>query len=136
MNTRRAHVAGACLASALLFALAGCDSSMTVVKGQVTFDGQAIEKGAISFYPVDGKTKTAGGEIKAGAYSVQVPVGQMEVRISMPKVVGQKKLYNTPDSPTYPMHAEALPEKYNMKSELKLDVTAGGVTKDWPLTSK
>jgi len=125
------------LSSVALFVLAGCtDSSMSVVKGQVTFDGQPIDKGSISFFPRDGQSKTTGGEITAGAYSVQVPVGLMEVKISMPKVVGQKKLYNKPDSPSYPLHAEALPDKYNKKSDLTLDVTAGGVQKDWDLTSK
>ncbi len=137
MNTHHARVAGGWLSAAALFALAGCtDSSLTVVKGQVTFDGQPIEKGSISFFPKDGQSKTTGGEIKAGAYSVQVPVGLMEVRISMPKVIGQKKLYNTPDSPSRPLYAEALPEKYNQKSDLTLNVTAGGVEKDWALTSK
>jgi hypothetical protein len=135
--TRHPRIAGGSLSAVALFVLAGCtDSSASLVRGQVTFDGQPIEKGTISFYPVDGKTTTAGGEIKAGAYSVQVPVGLMEVRISMPKVVGQKQLYNKKDSPSYPVHAEALPDKYNKASDLKLDVTAGGVAKDWALTSK
>lgn len=127
---------GSLFAIAVAF-LAGCnDSSMSQVNGKVTIDGQPIEKGAISFYPVDGKTPTTGGEIKDGAYSVQVPVGVMSVKISAPKVVGMKKLYDKKDSPEYPLTAEALPAKYNAQSELKVEVTPGSVEKHWLLTSK
>jgi hypothetical protein len=130
------HAFGSLFAIAVAV-LAGCaDNSMSQVNGKVTIDGQPIEKGAISFYPVDGKTRTTGGEIKDGAYSVQVPVGVMSVKISAPKVVGKKKLYDKKDSPEYPLTAEALPAKYNAQSELKLDVTGGSVEKDWVLTNK
>jgi hypothetical protein len=128
---------GGCLFALTLFALAGCtDRSMSEVRGTITVDGKAIEKGTIAFFPKDRKSQTTGGDIKDGAYSVQVPVGVMEVQISMPKVVGHKKLYDRPDSPSYPLTAEALPEKYNKKSVLQLDVAPGGVTKDWDLSSK
>jgi hypothetical protein len=54
----------------------------------------------------------------------------------MPKIVGKKKLYDKKDSPEYPLTAEALPAKYNTKTELKIDVTQGNIEKDWPLVSK
>jgi hypothetical protein len=125
------------LFAAAALAMAGCaDATVSQVSGKVTVDGNPLEKGAISFYPVDRQAKTAGGEIKDGAYSVQVPVGAMEVRISMPKVVGKKKLYDKKDSPEYPVYQESLPAKYNMESKLQLDVTQGKLEKDWALTSK
>jgi hypothetical protein len=121
----------------VLVLLVGCtDSSMSRVRGKVTLDGEPIEEGTISFYPVGGKGQTTGGDIKNGAYSVEVAVGKVQVRISKAKIVGQKKLYNTPNSPTRPLTAEALPEKYNVKSQLEVDVVPGGVEKDWALTSK
>jgi hypothetical protein len=56
--------------------------------------------------------------------------------ISAPKVVGKKKVYPTPDSPEMPITAEALPERYNEKTQLTLDVKAGTNTKDWDLEKK
>src|SRR6516165_10691227 len=83
-----------------LLVLAGCgDRTMSQVSGEVTIDGKPVEEGAISFYPVDRKSPTTGGDIKGGSYSVAVPVGLMDVKISMPKTIRMKKLYNTPDSP-------------------------------------
>jgi hypothetical protein len=135
MRNERAAVSVLLLVALLV--LPGCgDKSTSQVSGLVKFDGQAIPEGAISFYPVDGKTRTAGGQIKDGNYSVKVPVATMIVRISMPKVVGKKKLYNAPNSPERPLTAEALPARYNSQSELKLDVTPGEMHKDWDLTSK
>jgi hypothetical protein len=131
------RIARASLFAAAVCALASCgDSSLSQVSGKVTVDGQPMEKGAISFFPTDGKSPTTGGAIKAGQYQVQVPVGAMTVKISMPKVVGQKKLYNTPNSPAYPVTAEALPPRYNDQTTLKLEVKPGTTTKDWELQSK
>jgi hypothetical protein len=121
----------------VLLAQAGCsDGTMAQVSGTVTLDGNAIESGQIQFSPVDGKTKTAGGPIKDGQYSVGVPVGLMKVSISAPKVVGKKKIYDTPDSPEMPITKEALPAHYNEKTELQFEVKPGSQTKDFPLTSK
>jgi hypothetical protein len=134
---RKKRLAPLILFAAAALVIAGCrDNTVSQVSGSVTFDGNPIEDGTISFYPKDGKTQPAGGNIKSGAYSVQVPVGHMEVRISMGKVIGKKKLYDKKDSREYELKGEALPEKYNTKSELRLDVTPGNNEKDWPLVSK
>lgn len=131
------------LARALLFTTAlvllhGCTGGVTSeVRGKVTYNGTPIEKGQISFYPVDGTGKPEGGDIKDGTYSVRMAPGKMQVRISMPGKAHQRKLYNTPDSPVATRYDEGLPEKYSgLKSELKLDVTPGVVDKDWTLMSK
>jgi hypothetical protein len=121
-----------------VLALAGCGDagSMAEVKGKVTFDNKPVESGAIAFYPVDGKAPTAGGAIKDGQYDVKVPVGLAKVTISAPKVVGKKKLYNTPNSPEGLITAEALPAKYNEQSELQFEVKPGRNEKDFELRSK
>lgn len=118
-----------------LLALTGCGGEQTV-SGTVKVDGKPLPEGNIMFSPVDGKSATAGGSIKDGEYSVKVPVGVMRVSISAPKVIGKKKLYNTPDSPLRDVTAEALPAKYNEKTELKLDVKPGLNDKDFELQSK
>src|SRR5207245_7654867 len=115
----------------VLFVLTGCGGEPTV-KGEVNVDGKRLPEGSITFSPVDGKTSTAGGKIFDGRYGpINVPVGSMKVSISAPKIKGYKKLYNRPDSPERPVFAEALPEKYNEKTELRMDVKSGPNEKDF-----
>jgi hypothetical protein len=60
----------------------------------------------------------------------------MKVKFSAPKVVGQKKAYNTADSPMVSITAEALPVRYNAKTELTFDAKPGSNSKDWALDPK
>jgi hypothetical protein len=133
---------GSLVLSATLLFLAGCtDNSTSVVSGEVTVDGQPVD-GSISFIPVDGKSRDAGGDITDGAYSVVVPVGTMKVVISMGEISGYKELYKDPKAPGPPpkqaLMREVLPAKYSSReeTELKVDVKPGGMQKDWPLTKK
>lgn len=57
------------LAGCLALSLTGCDSTATV-QGTVTFDGQPVDSGVITFLPADGQGPVAGGEISAGTYAV------------------------------------------------------------------
>ena len=124
----------------LILALAaGCGSSdAATVEGTVTLDGQPLKEGTISFEPVDPTTGgTGGGVIKDGKFTAtNVPVGEMKVRISAPKVVGKRKAYNTPDSPTVDITEELLPAKYNTSTELKIAVKKGGQKEKFELSSK
>jgi len=117
---------------------AGCSKSATTaeVSGLVTVDGEPAKTGSIGFFPVDGKSPTAGGKIEAGKYSAQVPFGEAKVEIRVSKVVGQKKLYDTPNSPVQPIMKETLPEKYNEETELRFDVQPGTNKKDFDLKTK
>lgn len=131
------RVAWSGVVSLALVALSGCgDNSMAEVKGTVTWEGAPLASGALRFQAVDGNSPTTGGAIKDGQYLVKVPVGKMKVSITAPKVVGQKKVYDTPDSPVRPVTAELLPAKYNEQSELIIDVTPGTVEKNFDLRSK
>lgn len=118
-------------------AMPGCaDQSSGEVTGMVRVDGTPIESGAITFIPADGATSTAGGTIKAGRYSVRVPVGKFKVSISMPRETHKKKLYAAADSPEMAMYQEGLPARYNERTELELEVKSGSNTKDWDLQGK
>ena len=117
--------------------LLGCgDSKMAEVKGRVLVDGTPLDKGAITFTPIDGKAPTAGATIEKGTYQTMTPIGKMAVAISAPKIVGMKKLYPGPKSLEAPITAEALPAKYNEKSELNIDVKAGSNDANFDLKSK
>jgi hypothetical protein len=126
-----------CLAL-ILFALAGCSSTSSdgEVSGSVSVDGQPAENGAISFFPLDGRGPTGGCAITAGRYSVRLPVGAYRVEVRVSVKVGERKLYDTPDSPVQPTFREILPAKYNIDSELKYDVIAGPQEKNWDLPTK
>jgi hypothetical protein len=136
MRTRTAGCVG--LFAAGLLAVAGCSDGgkMADVSGTVTVDGKTPEKGSITFIPADGKSQTAGADIIDGKYTARVPVGKAKVEIRVPKVVGKRKLYNTPDSPYQETMEEVLPAKYNNKTELTFDVQSGSNEKNWELNSK
>ncbi len=64
--TRSARVLAAAGAVALL-AAAGCGSSAHL-SGNVSYDGQPVENGTITFVPADGRGPTAGALITQGRY--------------------------------------------------------------------
>ena len=113
----------------LMLTAAGCSakSNKSLVEGAVKLDGQPIAKGTIQFFPVDGVGQTAGASIVDGHYQIQSSPGKMRVVISAPKVVSQRKAYDTPDSPTIDQVQEQLPERYSSmtKSELTTTVEEG-----------
>src|SRR6476620_1216674 len=93
----------------LLASVAGCSrSDLGTVTGNVTVDGEPAKVGAISFFAVDGRAPTAGAPIVDGKYTARVHPGQCMVQIRVSKVVGTKKLYDTPDSPVREVWAEVL----------------------------
>jgi hypothetical protein len=117
--------------------IAGCEKpNIGVVTGTIAVDGSPAKSGSIAFFPTNGKSPTAGAEIVAGQYTANVPLGTAKVEIRVPKVVGQKKLYDTPDSPMKQILAESLPPKYNDATELTLDVRPGENRKDYRLTTR
>lgn len=127
-----------CAALLVVAMLAGCssDGAKGIVEGTVTLNSQPLEKGLIRFVPVDGNSQPADGTIAAGKFTVNAPVGDFRVEITSPKVVGQTKMYDAPDSPTVDKIEEAIPPKYNVQTELKITVTKGKTeNKQFDLTS-
>jgi hypothetical protein len=67
---------------------AGCGSNTATVIGEVTYDGQAVGDGTITFLPADGKGQPASGKIVKGAYTVDnVLPGRKVVQIVAVKAV-------------------------------------------------
>ena len=122
------------LASVLI---AGCSEPASgEVSGTVTFDGQPIEQGSISFTPVDGNGPTAGGAIIGGKYTApKVPVGASKVTISGAKETEKKRMYDDPKAPLVQTSVEMLPAKYSdvKATTLEYQVVAGNQTKDFTL---
>jgi len=118
--------------------LGGCSQSPTLgtIHGTVTLDGEPLAEATVRFVPVDKTSQTASAMVKGGKFIATVPVGRMRVEFSAAKVVGQQKMYNTPDSPAVDTVAELLPSRYNVRSELALDVQAGSQTAPFELSSQ
>ena len=67
----------------LLLPLAlGCGQKVTIVTGNVTYEGEPVQDGYISFLPSeDGKGEGGGGRIRGGKYRAEVPPGSKRVQI-------------------------------------------------------
>ncbi|MDO5552943.1 MAG: hypothetical protein Q4G68_04205 [Planctomycetia bacterium] len=122
------------LLCALLVALSfvGCApvNKNPLLTGNVTLDGAPLTEGNIAFAdPAGGSYE---GVIKDGKFSIQLPAGEKVVRILCNKVVGTVK---TEESDSDPVYEQIIPEKYNIKSELKFNVSASGGAANFDLTS-
>ena len=105
--------------------LAGCSTEPATgtVEGIVNLNGQPLDQGLIRFVPADGKSQPADGTITAGKFTATVPLGDFKVEITSPKVVGKTQMM--PGSPEVDKIQEALPARYNVKTELKATVPKG-----------
>lgn len=135
----------ACLA--LCAALAGCGPQYSGQKqfplaGQVTFDGEPIDLGSISFIPAGGdstgQTRASGGVITDGKYNIPeeqgASAGTYRVEIHWLRRTG-KQLLDAESGEKYDERVEALPEKFHGKSELTIEVPLPSNTHDFKLTS-
>ncbi|MFQ3593798.1 MAG: hypothetical protein SNJ82_11525 [Gemmataceae bacterium] len=98
------------------------------IQGNITYDGEPVEVGIISFLPIEGKGVSGGGPITKGKYYVDPDVrllpGTYRVEIRWPKPTGEiNKEAGYGQSPI--VVAEAIPEKYNKESILTAEVEAG-----------
>jgi hypothetical protein len=119
--------------------LAGCGPKAPptgTVSGEVTLDGQPLPEGNIQFTPLTSNAGTAGTLIKDGKFEAVVPVANMRVTINASKVVGKRKVYPTPDSPEVDEVVEIIPQRYNVSSQLSIDVKEGSQAVRYDLTSK
>lgn len=117
---------------ACLVSCTGCGSQggRQALSGSVTYQGQPLEQGTITFLTTAGAPGPAcGALIRAGRFEVPaaqgLEPGAYRVVISAP-VPGGKLTPEEVAAGASPRARESLPEKYNTASTLKADVTAGG----------
>lgn len=68
--------------------LSGCQPATATIAGAVTYEGQPVDDGYITFTPADGKGKDAGGPIAKGRYSIAgLPPGPKVVKVIAVKKV-------------------------------------------------
>src|SRR5262249_6584785 len=124
----RRLLCGSVFAWIIMIAALGCTRGPAVgtVTGEVTYAGQPVKDGHVTFTPVDGKGQTGGAPIVDGKFKAeQVPALKMKVELHGNKVIGKRKAYDTPESPVMDDVVELLPSKYNFNSEMTLDVKQG-----------
>jgi hypothetical protein len=115
----------------LLVMVVGCTRPAPVVvrvQGEISYEGEPVEVGIISFLPLDEVGVSGGGPIQKGKYYVDPDVGLVpgtyRVEIRWPKPTGEiNKEAGYGQSPI--VVAEAIPEKYNKESILTAVVEAG-----------
>jgi hypothetical protein len=122
----------------VLTGVVGCSGPTPAgtVNGTVTLDGQPLKEGVVRFVPVDGKSPTASAIVTDGKFTASVPLGEMRVEFSAPRIIGRHVVYDTPDSPVVDEVAELIPSRFNTKSELKITVQKGDQGETFPLKSK
>ena len=124
--------------------LAGCGSSKYSgekrypLTGEVTFDGQPVDLGSISFIPADGKGRASGGDIADGKYAVPeekgANAGTYRIEIHWLKRTG-RKLKDAESGEMYDERKEALPAKVQMNSDLTVEVPLPENSHDFNLKS-
>ncbi|UUO07732.1 hypothetical protein M4951_05335 [Blastopirellula sp. J2-11] len=132
-----------------LMVFAGCaapsDIDRIPVSGMVTVDGQPLDHGTIQFFPQgDTKGPMSGGRIANGRYQLDAitgpPPGQHLVRIAGKRKTG--RMVQVPPDEYAPQGSvveemvDAVPERYNAKSELIHDVVAPSTELNFELKSK
>jgi len=134
------------VAALVVLALAGCKPrgysgpQRYPLQGKVTFDGQPVDWGSISFLPKAGsEQRVSGGLIENGSYSVKeeegANAGLHRIEVRWLKRTG--KQYRDRDSgEMVDERKEALPPKFHAQSTLTAEVSAEKTTFDFDLKSK
>jgi hypothetical protein len=119
------HTHPAIIVLAVAVVISGCSKSppMGDVQGTVTVNGKPVEEGTVRFLPVNGDTQATGGSIRDGKFRVQVPVAKQRVEIES-NIVDPDKTPPNASADQIVMKA-LVPDRYNVQSELTLDVVPG-----------
>ncbi|HEY4261694.1 MAG TPA: hypothetical protein VGM98_16100 [Schlesneria sp.] len=136
LHSRRNYVLGSLAILAL--AMSGCGSAEEgpakyKVSGTVTFNGENVNDGLITFTPVEGGKGPEAGPIKDGKYSLQAKGGKQQVSITAAREVPGKTESDYKGG-FVPVKEAYIPEKYNEKTELSVEVKKGGGEHDFKLT--
>ena len=116
----------------LLLVLAGCGPGQTrmPLSGTVTFQGQAVENGHVTFLTTTTPSAPAGGAlIQQGKFSVPaeqgLEPGTYKVAVSWVKGAGTRTPEQIAAGASTPGQ-EQIPEKYNKETTLTIEVTSQG----------
>ncbi len=110
------------------------------ISGRVLFDGKPLPHGMIMFYPEEMSTRAherveAGSAITRGWFSVpreKGPVpGKYKISVTSEKELKRQARIEREASPAPPpppvSHQEIIPERFNAKTELEIEIKEGGI---------
>lgn len=137
MNCIRVNLCFLCGCSLLFVSAAGCGPSDPLarypVKGKVSFQGQPVEEGTITFEDPSAGQVNSSPLAAGGAYSLELPAGDFKVSVAPPLVETKAG----PDSPgdMVPKKVANIPKKYwvQEKSGLTARVERDNTTFDFDL---
>jgi hypothetical protein len=108
------------------------------LSGKVSFNGEPVDVGSISFIPLQKDGRVSGGTIADGAYSVEeaqgANAGKHRIEIHWQKRTGKKIKVPWSDEEDEE-RAEGLPAEFNTDSTLTAEVSANQATFDFDLKS-
>jgi hypothetical protein len=125
--------------------LSGCGGPSTAtVSGEVTYDGQAVENGYITFTPTDGKGQDASAPIRDGRYTIaELQPGPKLVKViatrrvnfaasseEMKERAAEARLAGNHDGLVDP--ADVIPDNAE-GNNAQMDIPPGPSTRDFPL---
>jgi hypothetical protein len=120
----------------LAASLMGCSSNSRYgVEGRVTYAGEPLELGSITFLPEADQNIKGGGVIVRGHYKVEpyygLNPGPHRVEIRWAKPTGKK--YKNEFGEVLDVRKEGLIDKYHTKSTMSVTIRAGANTLDFDL---
>lgn len=116
-----------CLTAAVLFAGCSQKEKTYTVSGTVSYKGELVPSGSISFVPDNPKLSSQGTDIQDGKYSAQVRKGIMKVQITGSKPDPNQKMLDGS-----PFWTDFVPEKYGSQSTLTVEIK-GNQTENFDL---
>ncbi len=119
--------------------IVGCGAKPMEVTGKITFKGQPVKSGSITFEPIDKKGSSLGGVIENGEYSVvdkkSNDGGKKYVRITCIYSTG-RKVPTGPPEPPGTMVDETKMIEFGQKNELTCELQPGSLNEEnFDLTS-
>lgn len=120
----RIQLSGLFCLLAVLVLVIGCGGEKKyAVSGSVSYKGETVEDGTISFVPADTSLSPDGCAITHGQYSCKVRPGKHTVKIAAVKELPPRK----GEDPNIKNYKDLIPKKYNTESTITIEVN--GLTK-------
>lgn len=118
--------------------LTGCGTGREPVTGTVTLDGQPLPSGEIRFLAMDGtEGSQTGANIENGKFEMDDQMGlwpgryRVEITAKRPS---ETNIAERGEEPEY-LPEQYLPARYNVNSELEIELSDGGELEPFVLTS-
>ncbi len=118
----------------LLFCIGCSEGELASVSGSVTFAGKEVPHGTLRFFPIEGTPGNgAGAEIKDGRFEIAEEIaqekgmmaGKYRVSVSASRKTGRKRRNPEGDGSMMEEVKSYIPEKYNLRSGLIVELQSG-----------